>query len=142
MGFARFSELALFTTPQQKKQAFRSAIWGLLRNPRYWLWMVGLVTLGSLLPFYMRRLHPALAAGWITTASRGFFGGLGGLTMFWFCRAGIQRSLRRQLLDQGTAVCLHCGYDLRGQERPRCPECGRPFDEALLRVPGEENAGE
>jgi hypothetical protein len=42
------------------------------------------------------------------------------------------RSLRLQLQEMGIPVCLHCGYDLRGQTDPRCPECGRPFDPALL----------
>lgn len=27
-----------------------------------------------------------------------------------------------------TAVCLGCGYSLRGLPRPVCPECGRGFD--------------
>lgn len=25
--------------------------------------------------------------------------------------------------------CTNCGYNLRGLETPRCPECGQPFDE-------------
>lgn len=25
-------------------------------------------------------------------------------------------------------LCRNCGYDLRGQTEPRCPECGTPFD--------------
>jgi len=29
-------------------------------------------------------------------------------------------------------VCRKCGYDLRGQIAPRCPECGEPFDIDLL----------
>jgi hypothetical protein len=35
------------------------------------------------------------------------------------------------------AICRGCGYDLRGLTEPRCPECGRRFDPALL--PGREN---
>ncbi len=27
-----------------------------------------------------------------------------------------------------NASCRTCGYDLRGQTQPRCPECGRHFD--------------
>lgn len=27
-----------------------------------------------------------------------------------------------------SAVCLKCGYLLRGLTEPRCPECGRAFD--------------
>ncbi len=31
---------------------------------------------------------------------------------------------RRHLQER---VCDKCGYDLRGQLEPRCPECGEPF---------------
>lgn len=33
---------------------------------------------------------------------------------------------RKQLPD--TAICLQCGYSLRGLVETRCPECGRAFD--------------
>lgn len=37
-------------------------------------------------------------------------------------------------LTQPELICLHCGYDLRGLDRNRCPECGEEFDpEANLR---------
>jgi len=32
--------------------------------------------------------------------------------------------LRQYLNDNGMPVCQGCGYDLRGQVQPRCPECG------------------
>ncbi len=28
--------------------------------------------------------------------------------------------------------CKDCGYDLQGQQDPRCPECGRTFDEVEI----------
>jgi hypothetical protein len=34
----------------------------------------------------------------------------------------------------GWPLCRQCGYDLRGQTEPRCPECGTPFDVDLLNV--------
>jgi hypothetical protein len=34
--------------------------------------------------------------------------------------------------DRPPSTCVHCGYDLRGQTDPRCPECGRSFDPTLL----------
>ncbi len=48
------------------------------------------------------------------------------------------REYRILLREQGIVLCLDCGYDLRGQTVPRCPECGRPFDPALLKQRGEK----
>lgn len=28
--------------------------------------------------------------------------------------------------------CPHCSYNLRGLVEPRCPECGRVFDQGVL----------
>jgi hypothetical protein len=42
------------------------------------------------------------------------------------------REYRVLLCEQGVPVCIHCGYDLRGQTVARCPECGRRFDPTLL----------
>ena len=50
------------------------------------------------------------------------------------------RFVRRYLQERGIAVCLNCGYDLRGQRDPRCPECGREFDANLLRGTKERTA--
>lgn len=37
-------------------------------------------------------------------------------------------------LDDLTAICPKCGYNLTGLKEHRCPECGEPFDPiALLR---------
>jgi ribosomal protein L32 len=33
-----------------------------------------------------------------------------------------------------TAVCLECGYSLRGLGHHQCPECGRAFDPADTRT--------
>jgi len=61
----------------------------------------------------------------------------------WF-REPLQRSLREQLVSRGVPICLECGYDLRGQTTPRCPECGTAYDAAIpssiderLTVPSE-----
>ena len=40
---------------------------------------------------------------------------------------------RATVLERGGFRCQQCGYDLRGQALPRCPECGRQFDEAEQR---------
>jgi hypothetical protein len=56
----------------------------------------------------------------------------------WLWRRRIRRSLREQLQMRGVAICLVCGYDLRGQIQARCSECGTPFDKKLL---GSATAG-
>jgi hypothetical protein len=39
-----------------------------------------------------------------------------------------QRRFRRMLAARGIPICVSCGYNLRAQTEPRCPECGRPFE--------------
>jgi hypothetical protein len=37
-------------------------------------------------------------------------------------------SFRRKLLDNECALCLECGYPLRGlPDEHQCPECGTPY---------------
>ena len=54
-----------------------------------------------------------------------------------FFRARWRRSLREQLVERGVPICLACGYDLRGQLEPRCPECGTPCAPSLLKAAQE-----
>lgn len=44
----------------------------------------------------------------------------------WAC-LGVSSYLYRR---SRPGICKGCGYDLRGQTEPRCPECGTPFDDA------------
>jgi hypothetical protein len=63
--------------------------------------------------------------------------------MVWaLVRHAARRQLRERLVELGVPICIHCGYDLRGQTVPRCPECGRGFDPALLQPEGEEKQPE
>jgi hypothetical protein len=59
-------------------------------------------------------------------------------TTTWFCRRRALALLRKRLIWLGLPLCRHCGYDLRGQTEPRCPECGRAFDLALLNRRGDD----
>lgn len=52
-------------------------------------------------------------------------------------RTHTQRSLRRQLVERGVPICVACGYDLRGQLEPRCPECGTPCAPSILKTTQE-----
>ncbi len=49
---------------------------------------------------------------------------------FWF-RRPMRKFIRLEMLDRGYAICVECGYDLRGQHEPRCPECGAHFSGTL-----------
>ena len=49
--------------------------------------------------------------------------GLGIASQF-MLRRPFQRYLREELNRHGIPVCPTCGYDLRAQVEPRCPECG------------------
>ena len=75
---------------------------------------------------------PAGTANWVGPlifiaggAGVGLFGGL-------WSRRRVRTLLREHLVGLGVPVCVHCGYDLRGQTMARCPECGRSFDSRLL----------
>jgi hypothetical protein len=64
------------------------------------------------------------------------------VSRYWAFKSRVQRSVRTWLVMRGIPICLRCGYDLRGQADPRCPECGNPFDSSLLRSqagPGEHD---
>lgn len=55
----------------------------------------------------------------------------------WTTRRGVRRFLRVQLVSKGISVCLECGYQLRGQVEPRCPECGTGFD---MKIPPQDRS--
>jgi len=56
------------------------------------------------------------------------FAFLGGLQ--WF---GIASVIRWVVRRKDRSRCRKCGYALRGLPEPRCPECGTPFDAALMK---------
>lgn len=49
-----------------------------------------------------------------------------------------RRHWRRTMFVAGPPRCATCGYQLTGLDRPRCPECGTPFDENLIKSGGNE----
>jgi hypothetical protein len=122
-------ELHRFQSDEERKVAMRQAnsmVWG---SPRPWLWLFLLVITAVGLIFARWQLEEEYpVVEWICLAATSFFAG----TWIWFCRSELRHLLREQLVDKGVAICLRCGYDLRGQVDPRCPECGTPFDERLL----------
>ena len=53
-------------------------------------------------------------------------------------REGQRRARLRRLLDyarEHDVACMECGYNLRGLDCDRCPECGRMLNPALYILP-------
>jgi len=78
--------------------------------------------------------------GWMLLSCGGICG-LGYGLRVWLILGLIRRSLREQLSARGVPICVECGYDLRGSETGRCPECGtrrtgRTTVDAPTSVPG------
>ena len=125
-----YPELARFADNARRKAAMRHATREVIRSRRFWLFILVAVLVAVAI---------AVSVGVLVKASPAVRGGLQGLIVgtlvggwVFVCRANLRASLRRQLVEQGVPICLRCGYDLRGQLEPRCPECGTPCDPELL----------
>jgi predicted amidophosphoribosyltransferase len=42
--------------------------------------------------------------------------------------------LRRLLAARRQGICRNCGYNLKGLQELRCPECGEPFAQTLEQI--------
>ena len=131
-----YPELLLFPDDEASKKAMRRAMFGMLKSRSVWLWTLGVCAIPNLLislipkAFSVLKSMPAYIDGAIIG---GVSGGLAVSVMFLVGRNKVRRSLRSQLQEMSIPVCLQCGYDLRGQNEPRCPECGLAFNPALLK---------
>lgn len=131
----QYPELQHFASPEQVKEAMHAWKKRLLKMPRFWFGLLGYTLgVGVLVLAILISLRP-----WLSIPSSMFGGIVGGVTggsgmvvLTWFWRHRCQRFLRQQLIASGIPICLKCGYDLRGQTEPRCPECGTPFDAELI----------
>ena len=131
----RYPELRRFPSREDADQALRA--WGkqLMRMPRFWLGIVGYSSgVGAIIAMILISVRP-----WFHVPTTLYGGVVGGVTggscmvmVAWFWRHRCRRFLRQQLAAHGIAVCLKCGYDLRGQTEPRCSECGTSFDADLI----------
>jgi uncharacterized paraquat-inducible protein A len=131
-------ELEHFASRVDARKAVHEWKKRLIRMPRFWfgvlLYTCAVGGAVAAITFWLgRRVHipPIMWAGLV--------GGITGVSGFvainWFWRHHLQRHLRQQLVARGIPVCLKCGYDLRGQSVPRCPECGTPFNAELIAEP-------
>ena len=75
-------------------------------------------------PWFFRLLEPV---GPALLLSAGIYG------LYILKRRQIRSIFRERLNTLGVPVCIRCGYDLRGQTEPRCPECGTGFEWTKLK---------
>lgn len=101
------------------------------------------VAAGVLLGFLARR--SALRLAWIfavivtmcSLLSKLLFGGLSGSDLLVLLGGAPLAPLAAWFLYRNrkevAGRCRSCGYNLHGLSEPRCPECGAPFDDTLLK---------
>jgi hypothetical protein len=133
-----FPELLQFENEEQSNAAWERAIPVFTFSK--WAWgiaAVGIVVWGPSshrLEALLASLFPSLPDSLVEYTSLAIFAVLamfGAGVALWLVRIPIRRSLRESLIACGMPLCMHCGYDVRGQTDPRCPECGRDFDPKL-----------
>ena len=128
-------EAELFPTKEVRAVAMRRIGYALLKSWRFWLEMLTLSAALALASKYLWMLQDWMrleryAPTWLLRLVLVLV--VGNVLALWFVRRRLPRRVRAALLECGIPVCMKCGYDLRGQTFPRCPECGREFDETLL----------
>jgi hypothetical protein len=130
-----YPEQNLLEPATERRKVSRTAHRSVIGTPRFWLsWFGALVTMGVVMVFLLGvfipwlRQHVPLPT-WLLKFAVAFLatGIVAGAWQF-NLRRPIRRRIREELLARGIPVCLACGYGLRGQTGPRCPECGRAFD--------------
>ena len=131
----RYPELLLFPDDDARKAASKKAKRASMMSRRFWLCAVVITCIGVCWYYALISIQsPAIPRSLrliVLACVYACFPVAGVAGRIWL-RAVYRRSLRLQLQGMDIPVCIHCGYDLRGQLDPRCPECGQPFDPALL----------
>jgi hypothetical protein len=140
-----YPELALFESEEERKAVLKRFWRQLLRRKQYWLLVVAfsvgntvVIACGSA---FARQMFPGIPHFLVSTLIGGLAGAGVGLAIQYLWHKPCQRYLREQLNAKAVPICLDCGYDLRGQVVPRCPECGKAFDPALLATRGGMQSG-
>ena len=130
-----YPELEHFETPAEGRRALKAWRKQLMYRPRFWLAVIGYtVAIGVTVALILVFLRPwfGLSAASFGAIVAGVTSGTGVTAIPWLWRRRCRRFLRAELISRGVPVCLPCGYDLRGQQEPRCPECGTRFDRQLI----------
>ncbi len=131
MSSTLIPETARFDNPDESHRILELSL-----APRRTFFVIGgVVTWILVVVFACRTLAAPLGVPpWVAQVAIQPVGMLVGF--YWLFNFGLrkpfQRTLREALQRKGVPICLKCGYDLRGQTEPRCPECGTPFDAELI----------
>lgn len=115
-------ELALCADAHVRGKALRRAAW-----TAYTRWYNLCATGVALLLIVRLKLIASAYVGLPPLVFAGLVGLASGLALylpFLLSRSFVRREVRRELNRQGVAVCVECGYQLRGVNSLRCPECG------------------
>ncbi len=132
----RYPELQHFASADEASQILSAWQKQLMTMPRFWLTLLGytvVVGLAATLMLIVLRVYFRLSSGVFGGLVGGVTGGTGAIALNWLWRHRCRRFLRSELIARGVPICLPCGYDLRGQNDPRCPECGATFDPDLIK---------
>ncbi|MFN0136725.1 MAG: hypothetical protein ACKVS9_11495 [Phycisphaerae bacterium] len=100
-------------------------------NPFFYLYVIAVVVVGiAAVPMihamslrlggWVRLPHWVFAAGSLIAFIAIYYVGIG---IFW--DRSVRNRLRQLIRERGIAICVACGYDCRGIESERCPECGK-----------------
>lgn len=121
-------EITLLEDEDERVLVMRALTRQMMRSVKLWLAVIGYSVLigilgGSILPIIRSLGVPPQAHPPIGGAVIGF---VAVSCLAWILKPEAQRRLRAMLRERGVAVCMACGYDLRGTPEPRCPECGQP----------------
>jgi len=142
-----FPELDLARTPQERDEVYQAASGKVHRRWQFWVYVVvapSVVVVSLVLGVHMLRR----ALPWLPEFKTWMVGVVAGvvlpLTYNFAFRRPLRTLIRKELLARRVPVCVKCGYDLRGQETSRCPECGveSPPDSVAQRLETTEDSAE
>lgn len=132
-----FPELELCSTPEENRHARK-----LIGAHSSQVGLPAFAALGAFVLWELLRVYPRLfgsgptfSLDWVADRLLGFTLACAvGYAVMYLLRERGRRRLRDYLLSRGHALCVDCGYDLRGvpvrsNDRTVCPECGHDLDD-------------
>lgn len=124
-----FPDLNRLDDPNERTRIYGESSRKLLGRPMYWVILLA-TAIGMALALFvvvqLVRPYVRLPKAVIGGLTGGIIGGsITGIVQIFF-RRPLQLEIRKRLVEKGIPICISCGYDLRGQIEPRCPECGKP----------------